>query len=62
MKKIIKKILFSFLLLYSYNLIANTYNLMIPINFVTIGIVALLDTPGLILLVVIFKMFYWGIV
>jgi pro-sigmaK processing inhibitor BofA len=60
MKKIAKKIIFSFLLLYTYNLIAVTYSLMIPINYITVGIITLLDTPGLFLLVLIFKLFYWG--
>lgn len=63
MKKVIKllrKILFSFLLLYTYNLIAVSYNLMIPINVITIGILTILDIPGLILLVMIYKLFYLG--
>lgn len=63
MKKIIKilrKIILSFVLLYVYNVIAVYYNLMIPINIFTLGITALLDAPGLIMLALIFKLFYWG--
>lgn len=63
MKKIIKvlrKILLSFILLYTYNVIAVSYNLVIPINIFTLGITTLLDAPGLIMLAIIFKLFYWG--
>ena len=56
---IIKKIFFSFLLLYTYNLIAVSFNLVIPINIFTIGILSILDAPGLILMVIILKFFYW---
>lgn len=56
---IIKKIFFSFLLLYTYNLIAVSFNLVIPINMFTIGILSILDAPGLILMVIILKFFYW---
>ena len=58
--KILKKIIFSFLLLYTYNLVAVSFNLIIPINIFTIGILSFLDAPGLILMVVVLKFFYWG--
>ena len=63
MKKIviiIKKVLFSILLLYTYNKIAVSFNLMIPINVITIGLLTFFDIPGIILLVIIYKMFYMG--
>ncbi|MBR4671736.1 MAG: pro-sigmaK processing inhibitor BofA family protein [Bacilli bacterium] len=57
--KIIRKIVFAFILLYTYNLVATSYNIMIPINFYTLGIVSFLDIPGLATLVAILKIFYW---
>jgi len=63
MKKVsfvLKKIILSFILLYTYNLIAVSFNLIIPINIFTIIILSFLDAPGLILLVIIHKLFYWG--
>ncbi len=56
---IIKKIILGFLILYTYNLIASSYNMIIPINYYTLLVVSLLDGPGLILLVTILKIFYW---
>jgi pro-sigmaK processing inhibitor BofA len=58
--KIIKRIILAFVLLYSYNLIAVSYNLMIPINIYTVLILTFLDGPGLLLLALILKVFYWG--
>ena len=48
--KIMKKIVIGALLLYSYNLIAVSFNMMIPINWITILLVAFLDIPGILLL------------
>ena len=62
MKKIsyiLKKLIFSFILLYTYNLIAVSFNYVIPINVFTLGLLLLLDAPGLILMVIILKLFYW---
>lgn len=56
--KFIKKIIIAVLLLYTYNLIATSFGLIIPINYLTIIIVSLLDLPGLALLIVILKLFY----
>lgn len=56
---ILKKIIFAFLLIYTYNLFAVSFNLVIPINIFTIIILSFLDAPGLILLVIILKLFYW---
>ena len=58
--KLLRKIIFSFIILYTYDLIAVSFNLMIPINIFTIVILTILDAPGLILLVIILKLFYWG--
>jgi pro-sigmaK processing inhibitor BofA len=63
MKKIgiiIKKVILSFIILYTYNLIAVSFNMIIPINVFTVSILSLLDAPGLFLMVIIYKLFYWG--
>jgi len=49
--KIIKKIIFAVVLLYSFNLIAVKFGIIIPINYITISLVTLLDIPAMILLV-----------
>lgn len=40
-------------MLYAYNLLAATFNIVVPINFFTIIIVGLLDIPGLAALVIL---------
>ena len=45
--KLIRKIVFTVLLLYSYNLIMAPLNLMIPINFITVGVITLLGSSAL---------------
>ncbi len=49
--KIVKKIIVGAFLLYSYNLIAVSFNLMVPINLITILLVSFLDIPAMIMLV-----------
>lgn len=54
MKKIIelfKKVIVSGFLLYGYNLIAVNFNMILPINLVTLLSITLLGTPALIALV-----------
>lgn len=51
MKKKLSKIILAPFILYFYNLVAFPLNLNIPINLITILIVAFLDIPGLITLV-----------
>ena len=55
---LLKKITLAFFMLYTYNLIGESINLIIPINFITIFIITLLDFPGLFLLVIMLKLFY----
>lgn len=52
--KIIKKLVIGFLLLYTYNVFAVSYNMTIPINYYTLGILILFDIPGLLSLIFIF--------
>lgn len=49
--KISRKIIFSFILLYTFNILAMSMNIIIGINFITISIITLLGIPGLLLLV-----------
>lgn len=49
--KILKKIIFAGVLLYSFNLIAVKFGVIIPINYITIPLVTLLDIPAMVLLV-----------
>ena len=54
MKKIVtivKHIVISGFLLYGYNLIAVNFNMMIPINYITLIIASILGAPGLIVLI-----------
>ncbi len=51
--KIIKKIVFSALLLYGYNVIAAPLNVIVPINFINIGIMTILGIPALFALIFI---------
>lgn len=54
--KYIRRIITSFILIYTYNLLAVTVNLMIPMNFATLGIISILGIPGFFMLVM-FKTF-----
>ena len=52
--KILKKIVFSFGILYAYNILMQSYNLPIPINIYTILIVSILGIPGFLGLIVFY--------
>lgn len=61
MKKImnaLKKITFSGMLLYGYNMLAISYNMTIPMNFVTVGTISVLGFPALFSFILIKKMFF----
>lgn len=56
MKKIVKvckKIIFSILLIYSYNILCSSLNLIIPINLMTIGVLTIFGMPSLFFLIAI---------
>ncbi len=53
--KILRQIVFSSFLLYGYNIIATNFNLIIPINVITIIFVTILGAPGLFALI-LFKL------
>lgn len=52
--KIFKRILFSFGLLYSYNIIMNQFNIPIPINIFNIIFITIFDFPGLLGLILFY--------
>lgn len=51
-KNILNKIILSFFILYWFNQIGVNFNLIIPINIITLIIIFLLDVPGLGMLVI----------
>ena len=56
MKKItmtLKNFILSSFVLYGYNLIAVAFNLVVPINLITIGLVGVLGFPGLFALILL---------
>ncbi len=53
---LVKKVIFSFLLLYGLNLCINSLNVVIPINVFTLGTVTCLGVPGLVSLITLFFM------
>ncbi|MCI8346368.1 MAG: hypothetical protein HFJ12_00275 [Bacilli bacterium] len=56
MKKImiyIRRLIMSFFILYGYNLIAVNFNMVIPINVITIGVVTFLGVPSLLALLLL---------
>ena len=56
MKKIwslLKKIFFSFVILYGFNTIGSNFSLVIPINFITVFLITLLGFPALLSLVLL---------
>ena len=54
LKKVVKKVVFAFVLLYGLNVIVSSINIFITINIFTISIVSILGVPGLLSLISIF--------
>ncbi|HHX32728.1 MAG TPA: hypothetical protein GX713_00655 [Mollicutes bacterium] len=52
--KVLKKIVFSILIIYSLNLLVSNLNVFVPLNLYTITFVTLLGFPGLTSLVLTF--------
>jgi len=50
---IFKKILFSFIILYGFNTVGSNFNLIIPINLITLSLITLLGFPALFSLVLL---------
>ena len=59
MKKLfslLKKIIFSFVVLYGFNTIASNFSLVIPINIITVSLITVLGLPALFSLVLLLVM------
>lgn len=56
--KIIKKFVFGSFALYAYNLLAVSFNLVMPINFFTIILVSFLGLPALLALILLMVMLF----
>jgi len=57
MKKItqfIKRFILSFFVLYGFNMIVTNFNIVIPINFITVGLMSFLGLPALFSLVLLY--------
>ncbi|CDF11774.1 unknown [Mycoplasma sp. CAG:776] len=52
--KILSKLCFAFVMLYGLNLILSGVNIFIPINIITIVLVTLLGSPGILGLVAVY--------
>ena len=50
---IVKKIVISLCLLYAFNLLTSKIGYYIPINFITVSLISLLDFNGLMILIVL---------
>lgn len=53
MLDLLKRVVLSFIILYGYNLIAANFNMVIPINIITVGVVAILGVPSLVALLLL---------
>lgn len=51
---VIKKIVIGIFILYGFNLLVSSINIIIPINYITVGTVSFLGIPGLLSLVLLF--------
>ena len=63
MKKIIsliKRFLLSFIILYGFNTIASNFNIIIPINMITLLLITFLGFPMLFSLTVLYVLIFWG--
>ncbi|MBR2247747.1 MAG: pro-sigmaK processing inhibitor BofA family protein, partial [Bacilli bacterium] len=48
LKIIVRNVVLAAFILYGYNLIAVNFNMMVPVNFITLGSVTFLGAPALI--------------
>ena len=58
---IVRRIIFGFVILYGYNLIAVSFNMTIPINVITIFLISVLGAPAMFALIMLLLMVYWGV-
>lgn len=55
---VLKKIIFGFVILYGYNIITVNFNMVIPINLVTVFLVGFLGFPALFSLTLLYFIIY----
>jgi len=53
-KKIIKRLIFSFVILYTVGMVLNFLNIFVPINLFSLLVVSFLGFPGMISLVMVY--------
>ena len=58
--ELFKRILFSFIVLYSFNTIGTNFNTIIPINIITVALITVLGLPALFSLVFLLVIAFWG--
>ena len=55
---VLKRLILGFVILYGYNMIAVNFNMVMPINVVTVALVSLLGFPALFALVLLCVLVY----
>ena len=58
--ELFKRVLFSFIVLYSFNTIGTSFNTVIPINIITVSLITVLGLPALFSLVLLLVIAFWG--
>lgn len=61
MKRIIslfRRFLLAFIILYGFNTVASNFDVIIPINFITLGVITVLGFPGLFSLTVLYILIF----
>ena len=56
--ELLKKIIFSFIVLYGFNTIGTNFNVIVPINVITIGLITILGFPALFSLALLFVLVF----
>lgn len=56
--KLVKKVVFAFLLLYGFNLLYGTFKINVPINLYTVGITTILGFPGFCGIILLSKLLF----
>lgn len=51
--KYCKRIVLGAFILYGYNVIASNFNMVVPINYITVGMIGILGAPALIALILL---------
>jgi hypothetical protein len=56
--KLVKRIIYNFLLIYSFNIVLQPLNINIPLNFITVGVVALFGISAFLSLITMLLLFF----